>query len=269
MSTTAIARAAELAGRRAYAEAVVVLRAHLAIEPADALAWRRLAVVLRFEGDVTAATEAAHQAIHLEPESADAHATLASTLLHGGQTEGAVASARAALRLRPNDPDVLTLLELALAQRPEDPAYKVAKEAVLAVDAHRRGEAVLRVHLRSVIAARWITGIADMAMIAGVVIAVVGRITDTSSTFQWPGWLLVFGGVLLTIVGRRLRHRLSPIRKRPTKAGMAALALGAGLLTTMWLELADVTLAGAATTGGIVAFVGLFVHVIRPWALHR
>lgn len=269
MSTTAIARAAELASRRAYGEAVVVLRDHLTAEPADALAWRRLAVALRFEGDFDAAIEAANEAIRLEPESADTHATLASILLHGGQPEAAVASARTALRYRPNDPDVLTLLELALAQRPEDGAYRVARDAVLAVDPHRRGEEALRAHLRSVIAARWVTGVADMAMITGVVIAVVGRITDTASTFLWPGWLLVIGGVLLTVLSRRLRHRVSRIRRRPTRSGMAALALGAGVLTTMWLESAGVTFVGAATTGGSVAFVGLLVHVIWPWALRR
>ncbi|SBT47341.1 tetratricopeptide repeat protein [Micromonospora auratinigra] len=117
----AVARAAELARAEQFAPAVALLREHLAADPADNVAWRRLAGALIGLGRHALAVEAAGRAIDLDPTDVAAHRHRALARLLLDRPEDSYADAQHAVRLAPDDPEALSLLAWSVLRVDRDP----------------------------------------------------------------------------------------------------------------------------------------------------
>jgi len=98
-----VARGAELARKRQYAEAEREYRAALLLDSQNADLYACLGYVLNREGKWEDSAAAARQALRLSPTDDFAHGLLGWALQRKGDFDGAVAEYREAVRLNPTD----------------------------------------------------------------------------------------------------------------------------------------------------------------------
>ena len=111
------------------------LRAHVALEPEDAVGHALLALTLSELEKWDQAEEAARASIGYDPELPLAHYALANVLLDRNRIEAAVGAIREAIRLDPEQPDFYASLSAAELARRDWQAALDAAELGLAFDA--------------------------------------------------------------------------------------------------------------------------------------
>ncbi len=120
----ALARARELAfsGKQHRAEALQVLKQHLAEDPSDNEARTFYGIVLSWEGDWNESRAQLQQVVSQNPDHADALPALINVELWSDRPQRAEELARGSLQRRPGNPQMMLLLARALRNenRPRD-----------------------------------------------------------------------------------------------------------------------------------------------------
>lgn len=132
-------RASVLSGQGRHDMAEKELRAHVALEPEDAVGHALLAITLSELERWDEAEAAGRASIGYDPELPLAHYALANVLLDRNRTDEAVGAIREAIRLDPGRPDFYSTLSAAELARRDWQAALDAAEKGLAFDAEHVG----------------------------------------------------------------------------------------------------------------------------------
>jgi tetratricopeptide (TPR) repeat protein len=239
-SAVAEAKIAVEAGR--YAEAVRLLRAHLAEHPDDAQAWHRLSGALSGADENAEALAAADEALAREPDNAPAQRMRAIALLFLKRPAEAEAAAARSIALDPTVADSHALLGEARLVQGDRAGAVAAGRAALAIDPSNRGGT----HLARVAAgfrAGWLAFAGEAAFApAAILFTVAITLTDGREAAVTAGFAAALLALLLVarIIGKR-RSRIAP----PLNPGRRAIAV---LVT-----------AGCLVVAGTLAWIG------TPW----
>jgi tetratricopeptide (TPR) repeat protein len=224
-------------------QSVGALRARLAADPDDAVAWRQLAAAL-MESDLDEAMAAATRATDLAPHDAVAHRYQAIVYVLRGEHASALPVLRTALELDPSDAEAQALVAVCLFEEGASlgQVREAADKAVAADPGNRRARRVAQA-VRTAGRASWV--------------ALVGPLTAPLAVVLLGGWFYADAGT--GTVGARLMlgvGLLAAAGYLPLRLAVRAFERQGVLRPPGTTEQIIASVAGGLVAAGVVALAG-------------